>query len=300
MPLAANLTFHDYQFQIAVQQGQWKWTTRMDVSQSAPFFEIRDIISPFGLLRDSTPIPGDVVQAMSESIDELQAQFPPNILLSPASLIFNVDEGRGLSLAQSVIVTNDGIYGSLLSVSLATSAAYLLANPGSLGNLAFQEGGEFDVSVDSTDLIAANSPINETITVQDVNASNTPQTITVTINVQPQATIDVSPTTLDFTVAKPLTPPFPGVPTQQFTVTNTGPVGSVLQYQIQKLTCLSEKWLKNFSPVSGTLNDGESEIITVTVVPDFDLQPGTFTETLRVSGFSTNDFVDVIITLVIT
>lgn len=301
MSLAANLQTQDFKFQVIVQTGPWRWTTRMDLSQSAPVFSVQDIISPFGILRDTIPIPGEVVQAMSESIDEILTQFPPNILMGPpASLTFDVDEGRGFSVSQTVIITNDGVYGSLLNASLASSAPYLTVQPANIGNLAFNETGQFEVAVDSTLLLAANSPFAETITVQDPNAVNTPQVFSVTINVRPQATIDVSPTSLDFSVTKPISGAFPAIPTQQFSVTNTGPAGSVLDWQVQKLTGLSDDWLKNFTPVSGSLNSGESELVTVSVIPDSGVGLGTFQETLRISGFSTNDSVDLPITLVVS
>lgn len=272
----------------------------MDVSQSAPFFQVRDIISPFGLLRDSIPIPGAIVQAMSESIDELLAQFPPNILVGPPiSLTFDVDEGRGFSPVQVVSITNDGVYGSLLNVSLATSASYVVTQPATLGNLAFNEAGDFEAMVDSTSLLNADSPYNETITIQDATAVNNPQVLPITINVRPKATIDATPLTLTFTVAKPLVGPFPPVPTQQFTLENTGPTASVLDYQIQRLTGLSN-WLASFSPVSGTLGSTDTQAITVAVAPAEACLQGTYQETLRISGYSTNLYVDVLITLIIT
>lgn len=58
---AASIRFQDYQFQLQVTTGAWRWTTRMDVSGASPLYEVRDIISPYGILRDSIPIPGEVV-----------------------------------------------------------------------------------------------------------------------------------------------------------------------------------------------------------------------------------------------
>ena len=299
MPLAANLQSHDYSFAYQVIQGVWRWTTRMDVSGAAPAFEIRDVISPFGLLRDTTPIPGEVAQAMSESIDELKSQFAPAILIGPPStLTFTVDEGRGVSEAQSVILTNSGVYGSLLDATLTPAAVYVAVKPASLGNLAFQESGSFDVTADSTDLVAGT--YNTTVLVQDTTASNNPQSLPVTIEVRPKATIDATPLALTFNAVKPISGDFPAVPNQTFVVTNTGPASSVLEYLIQRLTCTSQLWLNGFTPVSGTLASGASDTITVSVVPDASLQPGTYTETLRVSGYSSNSYVDVTINLVIT
>lgn len=299
MPLAANLQSHDYSFDLQVPQGVWRWTTRMDISGMSPVYEIRDIISPFGILRDSIPIPGIVAQAMGESIVELQSQFPPAILLGPpSSLTFSVDEGRGVSAPQEATLTNNGIFGSLLDATLTSSAPYVTVAPATLGSLGSQESGVFDVSVDSTSLLPG--IFNATILVQDTTATNNPQSLPITITVRPKATISATPLTLSFVTTKPLTGPFPSIPTQVFTIENTGPAGSVLEFLVQRLTCLSENWLVGFSPISGSLTSGQTQNVTVQVAPVESLQPGTYQETLRVSGYSNNSFVDVLVQLVIS
>ena len=89
---AASINFQSYQFQTIVASGTWRWTTRVDVSSSAPVYEIVDILTPFGILRDSIPLPGEVVQCMNDSIVQLQTNFPPTILLGPPpDLTFDVD-----------------------------------------------------------------------------------------------------------------------------------------------------------------------------------------------------------------
>lgn len=273
----------------------------MDVSGSAVFFQIRDIVTPYGLLRDSVPLPGEVVQEMSASIDQLVANFPPRILIGPpTSLTFTVDEGRGFSNSQSVVLTNNGVLGSLLTAALTTSASYVHVSPASIGNLASNESGSFGVSVDSTDLLATSSPYSETVSVQDANAVNTPQVMAVTINVRPKATIDITPLTLTFSVSKPLTGPFPAIPSQVFTVENTGPAGSVLEFQVQALTGLAGDWLSDFTPITGSLVSSSTQDITVSVAPVETMLAGTYEETLRISGYSTNSYVDVLVRLVIT
>jgi len=300
VPLASNLKTHDYQFEYAVPAGKWKWTTRLDVSQSNPIYTIRDIISPYGLLRDSIPLPGVVVSAMAESIVELKANFSPHILVGPpTSLTFVVDEGRGYSPSQGVILTNDGVYGSILGVTITSSAAYVRPVPANIGNLAINESGQFDVDVSSTTLLALSSPYNETLTVQDPGATNSPQVIPVTITVRPKATVATSIGLLTFTVVKPLIGSFPAIPTQAFSVQNLGPVGSILDFDVNKLTGLSD-WLIGITPSIGQLASGGSQVTTLTVDPPDNLTQGVYTETLRVSGYSTNTYVDVEIQLVIT
>jgi hypothetical protein len=295
------LQFQDYQFQVALAAGTWKWVTRVDVSKSSPSYQVRDILSPYGVLRDSIPLPGEVIQAMAASIVQIQTSFAPGILLSPTTLSFTVDEGRGFSPSQSVSVTNNGIFGSLLNVAVTSSAAFVTATPANLGGLASNVTGQFQVTVDSTDLVATSSPYAVVITTADLTAGNSPQTVAVTVTVRPKATIAFTPTPggLSFSVTKPISGPFPVVPSQQFQVQNTGLMASSLSYQIQKLTNNSP-WLTSFTPVFGTLAGGSAQNILVAVVPPATMTTGVYTETLRVSGYSSNFYVDVPVTLTIS
>jgi hypothetical protein len=300
VPLVNNLQVHDYQFEFAVPAGKWRWTTRLDVSGSNPVYSVREIKSPYGLLRDSIPIPGTVVQAMSESIDELMANFASSILVGPPStLTFEVDEGRGFSEPLSVPLTNVGVYGSILGVTITTSAPYLRSIPANIGNLAVNESGQFDVDVSSTSLLAADSPYSEVITIQDPGATNSPQTVPVTIIVRPKPTISATPLLLTFTVVKPLSGAFPVIPSQNFTIQNTGLAGSVLDFDVNKLTGLSD-WLTGITPVTGQLDASDTQVVAVTCSPADSLSRGTYSETLRIGGFSTNGYIDVEIVLVVT
>lgn len=300
MPItAANIRFHDLQFSLQVGTGLWRWTTRMDLSASVPVFQVKDILTPFGMLRDSVAIPGDVILAMRDSIEQFKANFPPSILIGPpTSLSFTVNEGQGFSDPETVVLTNDGVYGSLLGATLTPSAAYVSVTPASVGNLASNETGEFDVAVDSTTLVAGT--YNEQVAIADPNAADSPQNLPVTIVVRPKATINTNVAQLNFTVVRPLSGPFPAIPTQNFIVENTGPGGSLLDFQVQALTGLATAWLSNFTPVTGSLASAATQAVTVTVAPVEGLAVGTYEETLRISGYSTNSYVDVVIQLVVT
>ena len=305
MPLVQNLRYHDYQFEYQVPPGSWKWTTRLDVSQSNPTYQVRDVISPYGLLRDSIPIPGPVVRAMADSIIELQANFAPSILIGPpSSLTFAVDEGRGFSPSQTVGLTNAGVYGSLLGASLTTSAPFIVVNPSTVGNLSINESGEFTVEVDSTSLLAANSPYSGGVTIQDPTASNNPQTMGITVIVRPKATIGSSIPILTFNairdVSGHITMVDPPGTQQSFNVLNTGPVGSVLEFDIRALTGLCNNWLRSWLPSEGEINSGGSQTVTVTVQPPDNLFQGTYSEKLRISGYSSNQYLDVEIRLVVS
>lgn len=291
----AILRFQDYQFQVILSTGAWKWTTRVDVSQAVVSTQIRDVITPYGLLRDSIPIPGEVAQAMADSITEVRQAYTPSILLNPVSLSFAVDEGRGVSAAQSVLVTNNGILGSLLATTITSSAPYVFPLPANVDGLVAHASGSFNVSVDSTNLLSVGSPYAVTLTVQDSNAPNSPQVIPVTVAVRSKAVIEVNPDSLTFNVNAPLSGDFPPIPSQQILLTNSGAGDSVLDYQIRSITGVP--WLISYDPVYGTLNGGASQPITVVVSPPSTMTAGTYTETLRITGYSSNLAVDVGITL---
>ena len=297
-PLASNLQSQDFEYKYQVLQGYWRWKTRMDVSQSMPQFSVRDVVSPFGVLRDNVPIPGPVVEAMAQSISELQQAFAPLILIAPTTLTFMVDQGRGFSDPQNVTVTNNGVYGSLLSPTLTSSAGFVQVSPAILGGLAFNESGQSQVSVDSTNLLATASPYAATVIVQDPNATNSPQTVSLAIIVRPLAHIEISPAQLTFYATRPLTGPFPPVPAQSFSLVNAGPPGSMLDYEIQKT--FHSPWLRSYNPVSGSLAGGSSQPVTVNVYPEECMITGTFDEVLRISGYSDNFEQDIKIQLIIS
>lgn len=269
-----------------------------------PQFEVRDVKSPFGNMRDMIPIPGPVITAMANSIATVQQAFAPAIMLSPAGLmIFTLNQGQGVSMPQPVTITNNGVFGSLLAAAITTSAPWLQVTPANITGLAFNETGSFNVTADSTALLAVDSPYSGTITIQDASAGNSPQTIPVQVTVLPQATILVTPnpaSPIVFNVAAPLPgTPFPPIPSQQFSLSNAGPAGSQLTYLIQKLIGHSP-WLVSFTPFMGNLASTQSQLVTVAVAPPPNTFPGTYNETLRISGFSTNMNLDVPIQLIVS
>ena len=298
LPTQATLRFQDYQFQVQRTDGAWKWTTRVDVSQATATTQIRDVITPYGLLRDTIPIPGEVVQAMADSISEVQQAYTPSILLNPTTLSFVVDEGRGVSGAKAVQITNNGVLGSLLATTITSSAPYCFPIPANVNGLVANASGSFDVSVDSTNLLAVGSPYPVDLTVQGQGAPNSPQVIPVNIIVRPKATISPSPLSLTFFVTAPLSGSFPPIPSQQILLMNAGPSTSVLDYQIRKL--VGVPWLVSFAPVYGSINGGGTQAITVVVAPTTGMGIGVYTETLRITGYSSNMTEDVTVTLNIT
>ena len=289
------LSANSYQFHHLTAVGRWEWTVRVELVTS-PTYSVVNIKSPYGLLRDSIPLPGDVVEQMALSIESLRTAFPSTLTLGP-SLVFTVDEGRGVSGSQSFTVTNGGVFGSAASVAIVSSVPYVRVTPSAMSGLSPSETGTAQVSVDSSGLLAGS--YSGTLTVTDPNATNSPQVGSVAITVRPKATIGRSPSSLSFTVARPLSGPYPAIPTQTLTIQNTGPVGSVLGYTVAKLIGTSD-WLNVITPTQGTLASAATQAVTIGVAPATSYLYGTYTETLRISGYSSNSYLDVPVTLTIT
>jgi len=236
---------------------------------------------------------------MAESIGNLQDSFSPTILLSPITLSFTVDEGRGVGTPQQINVTNTGVFGSLLNASITSSAPYIKATPSQMGNLASTEQGCIEVTVDSTPLLSGSSPYLQTLTFQDPSATNSPLTVPVSVTVLPKALIQTSLATLTFYATKPVSGPFAPIPSQSFLLSNAGLSISKLDYSVQRLYDNST-WLASFTPSTGTLLGGSAQPVLVTVAPPQNCMAGTYTEILRISGYSSNKFLDVQVSLVVS
>lgn len=298
MVAASSLQVQTYRFNKQLPSGLWSWSVVMDLSGPSTVFRVEDVLTPFGPLRDSVPLPGDVVTEMSDTIETLLTNFPATISVSPTgTLTLTVDEGRGFSAPVLVNVTNTGVFGSILDATLTTSSTYLHVFPEKQGSLASQEVGTSQLSVDSSSLLAVNSPYTGSIAVTAA-ATNSPQTMPISIVVRPLALIAVNPQTLTFHVLRNVDGSFSQVPAQALVVTNAGPAGSVLSWQIQPVA--SSPWLVGIAPTSGTLTAGGSESILVSVLPTPNLLQGSYTETVRISGYSSNQYLDIQIVLVVS
>ena len=230
---------------------------------------------------------------MAESVVNISQAFSPSILLGPpSSLSFTVNEGEGISLPQSFSITNNGSFSSLLNFQVTPADSYVrLSGVQPYPGIPQNESRSFQASVDSTNLIAASSPYASSLTISSSQATNSPQNLPITITVRPKAIISLSSISLTFTVVKPLTGSFPPIPDQILTVTNTGPAGSLLDFQVRKLSGLSP-WLTTLSPSSGSLGSSSSQNIQISVVPPDSMLPGTYTEIIRISGYSSNKIAD--------
>lgn len=295
-----GLQIQKFQFSHTTSRGVWRWMTVADLTAASASYRIEDIFSPYGRLRDSIPLDGDVVVQMGQSITTVQQAFAPSILVTPPGMLtFTVDEGRGVSADQTFVVTNNGIFGSFLSVSASPADPFVAVNPPIAPGILSTASYTFRVNVDSTNLLASGSPYATGVTLNDPLASNGPITVPVQIVVRSKATISLSTLALNFTVVKPLTGSFPPIADQTVTLSNTGLPDSVLEFLAQKLTGLSP-WLTGIVPTSGSVTGGSSQVLTFSVVPPDSLLTGTYTEVVRVSGYSTNNYADITVTLQVT
>jgi lysophospholipase L1-like esterase len=114
-------------------------------------------------------------QAVSVSL-VLDAAPAPAIQLTPSSLSFASTNGGANPPAQTFALTNTG--SGTLNFSLATNANWLSASPAT-GSLAAGAGQQVTVSIDNAGLSAGTS--NATITVSDPAATNSPQTVSVSL-----------------------------------------------------------------------------------------------------------------------
>jgi len=106
----------------------------------------------------------------------------PTIGLNPTSLTFNAVVGGSNPSPQTVTISNTGPAGSVLSWTAADDAAWLSESPTS-GLLGGGASEPMTVSVNISGLPAGT--YHATITVSDPNSTNSPQTVNVTLNLQP-------------------------------------------------------------------------------------------------------------------
>jgi hypothetical protein len=100
----------------------------------------------------------------------------PQIVIDRPGLFYNADSNGNQTSAQSFFIGNGGV--GYLNWSISVDRDWLNCSPTSGTN-----SGEVQVSVDAAGL--APGTYNGTITISDANAGNSPQTVTVTLNVYP-------------------------------------------------------------------------------------------------------------------
>lgn len=172
----------------------------------------------------------------------------PNLQALPAGLVFTVDRDGPQAAHQAVYIQNVG--SGAMSWTVTSNQPWLQVGP-TLGSVT--TGVDvLDVTADSTDLAAGF--YYGALTITAPGAFNGTKIVEVRLNVLPVADIGLNPTTLTFNAtAGGATPP-----AQVVTVSNTGDVGSTLNWSATG----SQTWL-TLTPETGTIFWGSTPL-TVT------------------------------------
>jgi hypothetical protein len=200
----------------------------------------------------------------------ISKDLPPEISVSLTSLEFSAEEGGSNPSSKSIGIRNSGQ--QTLNYTISDDAAWLSVSPGSGSST----GGEnsHTVSVDISGLGAGD--YTGEITITDSNASNSPQTVSVTLTISepPPPEIWVSPSSLNFSAMQGGSNPS----SKTVTIKNTG--GQVLNYSISVSTSDGGSWL-NIDHTNGSLSPGQEEPLTVSV--DINgKDPGDYSGTITV------------------
>lgn len=187
---------------------------------------------------------------------------PPTIGVSPSSLAFFVTAGGGLSAAQRVQIANTG--GGSLDWTATTSQPWL-----QLSHASGTAPSNLDVVVNASTLTVGTR--TATITLSAVGATNSPQTINVTVNVaEAPPAISLAPASLSFSAAAGGANPA----SQTLSISNSG--GGTLVWSASS----SQAWL-SISPASGKTSSGANATATVSV-NIANLSVGVYTGTIQV------------------
>ena len=129
------------------------------------------------------------VSSVSQNFTLRVAAANPNLSVSPSSLSFAYTINGAVPSAQSISV---GSSGSALSYTASASGGTWLSASGSSTT-----PGSVSVSVNASTLAAGT--YNGTVTITSSGAANSPQTVAVSLTVNPAPTLNVSPSALSFT-----------------------------------------------------------------------------------------------------
>jgi uncharacterized protein (TIGR03437 family) len=211
------------------------------------------VFSAFG----SLPVTLPVILTVSPNV--------PSIVLSPTSLTFNALLGGTSAFTQTVSV-NNGQGGPLNWTTTSTTASggtWLTVTPASSTT-----AGLLTASVSTTGLVAGT--YTGSIQVVSTGASNTPQTIPVTLVVQTPPTIAATPTSLLFTAAVGVNPA-----TQTIQINNSGggSLGLAVVAASQTGNWLSVTPSTGVAPVTETVSVASSTLVA-----------GTYTGTITISA----------------
>lgn len=301
--MALQVSGGGFSFQFDTTDGRWTWGIRAsNIRAAGQFYEVTDVGTPWGPLTSARiPIPGEVVQAMAESLTSFQAQLAPVMTLpSPATTSFSVtvNEGGTPVAFGPVSVANSGAFGSFMTASATPSSSWLQVSPASVAGLGQGQQAAFSFTVLPSLLLATSSPYAGTVNLQDNRSPPTIVPVSVSVTVLPRPTISLSETSVTLTYS--LTTMSAGG-AASVSIANSGPPNSTLDWLAAKIQNCSP-WLA-VTPVSGgPLAAGSSESLTFSVVSSaVPMIAGTYSDTVRYSASgASNSPVDLVVNLVVS
>ncbi|HEY8098933.1 MAG TPA: hypothetical protein VIE65_22955, partial [Methylobacter sp.] len=259
------------------------------------------IETPYGPLTTvMIPIPGDVIQAMADSLSQVQQQLSPMLSLispSPASFTVTITEGDPDTKIGTITVQNAGAFGSIMSAYATPGVSWLKTQPSVANGLGKNDQANFDIIISSSILLNSASPYSGIVVVQDNKNPPTIIPITVNVIVLPRPVVVVSPTTV--TLSYTLCTSTVG-PSQLVNVINGGPAGSTMNFVATKIN--GSAWLSVFPASGSNIASGGTFPITLSVVrAGVPLLPGTYTDIVRVaSPNASNGYIDIPVQLVVS
>ena len=245
--------------------GQWSWQVQA-VNTPTQSYQVSDIITPFGRLTDiHTPIPGDIISEMASSIVQLQNQLSPMLsLVSGTPIAYGVTITEGDLTKQIAVIPfqNIGALGSFMSVTSTPSTPWLSSVPAITSGLNKNDKGQSVIWLKTNDLLANRSPYSGVVNFQDNR--NTPTIIPININVivLPRPIIGNSPSNINFSY---IVPGYISNSPITLIVSNTGPVGSLLNFKVSKAN--NSSWLKIEPQDGGPLASGGTSNILCSLIP---------------------------------
>jgi hypothetical protein len=289
-----------FKFSIQSIGGMWSWLVAIDnIPNAGQRTQVKDIQSPFGsFVRANIPLPGDVILAMADSLSDFQQQLAPRVLLiSPASFAFTVTEGDPIVDATTIIFQNIGALGSYMNEYSIPDVPWLSSNPPNVIGIGKNQQGQTDIQIIPASMLASSSPYTGHINIQD-NA-NPPNIVPATFNVTvlPRPTVGLSIDHIDLIYY--MSTHSPGGP-QEIVVTNTGPSGSILNFNLTRVLNQSA-WLNIVPTSGGPLTSGTDVHVVFSVnsscIPSL---PGVYSDTIRINSVNaTNTPIDIPVSIAI-
>ncbi len=268
-----------WEYSIISVGGKWSWrVVANNIPSATQKFYVQDIFSPFGeLSKVASPIPGDVIEAMNETLSGFKSQLNPVLtLISSSSISATVTQAGPKASAGSITVSNTGALGSFMQVTATSTVPWITVSPGVVSGLGKNAQGAFNISINPATLESSSSPYTAIVNLFEPKTSTTIP-VTLTVTVLPQSVIWANASSLSFSYnieSNSISA------AQSVTLQNLGPALSILSGYISKVQNISP-WL-NINPTSfGPLDFGETQDILFTPVKSGVTKiPGTYTETV--------------------